>query len=791
MARSGPRERSVAKTTKSDAPPDLEAHAIKQYGLIVGLKNAVLTGSHPSIKAKLSNVSAQPSVGAENKVIAEQHSRLDANELTRANLSMQRQRAERALREEFEHHRRTGKPAQSQALDLSAVLVQAQKMVSAVNASQEAAVVTNDDEAASDSFDSNTFYSSQHETPQSQTTTRTNRLSEDGRPHQPLASAHDVDSHTHPVAVSNSNENELSSPQAGANPTLIKTTVSSNANALVEANKLVPTHLTSNSTAPAPPGTEQLGQSNHPDICGTVHSLGPQANETSGLSKQQSGAPANMNHAYAPIVIGHGVQPAAPRVSKAASSAVAGYRQDQTGRALDGTSGAKAQAAALRAHVSTLSSPDNSSQGGRLSIHKRGKRQEKKRKADRQALEIDMSPFIKDEPRSPSPLTGTSLRANKRRRQSQRQSVIDLEHHQPRYERPIVHGPSGQYQARQPRPDRVPWDSGALEALPPRTMDMPLYSDAAGHSREYIDSRRLAPENHVSGYAPPNTLPLPYSPGMAYTARPLSQSYTADTYRDPRVRYRGYAEEQSRLSARPLPNSVLTGQPRPGVLVDGFGREYLDPAHTGIQRPTTNITEPGEPHLLYEMLPRRAVSRHSGPLDVYPESDAVYRGTPAPYPMPRRVVTQPSADFASYDYRDIRQRDYWAMAPAGRDFFEVGCARERGFAHEAPVEARPSIRASSMMPLETMGPNFPRGRSEQVQSVRPDVQATGLGAAGAYMSSRGPVQPYLESFPARPVGPYDETYASRGTAEIAFIERPRGATQEIVYADDVRREIYR
>ncbi|PHH60766.1 hypothetical protein CDD81_1163 [Ophiocordyceps australis] len=95
------------------------------------------------------------------------------------------------------------------------------------------------------------------------------------------------------------------------------------------------------------------------------------------------------------------------------------------------------------------------------------------------------------------------------------------------------------------------------------------------------------------------------------------------------------------------------------------------------------------------------------------------------------------------------------------------------------------------MPLETIGPSYPRGRSERVQSVRPDVQATNLGAAGAYMSSRGPVQPYMESFPVRPAGPYDEAYASRGTAEIAFIERPRGATQEIVYADDVRREIYR
>ncbi|PHH60765.1 hypothetical protein CDD81_1162 [Ophiocordyceps australis] len=538
MARSGPRERSVAKTTTSDAPPDLEAYAIKQYGLIVGLKNAVLAGSHPSIKAKLSSMSARHSVGAEKKVVGEQRSRPDANELTRTNVSMQRQRAERALREEFEHHRRAGKPAQSQALDLSAVFAQAQKMVSAVNASQEAAVVTNDDEAASDSFDSNTFYSSQHETPQSQTTSRTNRLSEGARLHQPLASAHDIGSHTHPGTVSNSNDNELSSPQVEANPTLIKTTASSNAHALVEANKLVRTHLTSNSSAPAPAGTERLDQPNHPDISGTEHSLGPPANETSGLSKQQSEARASMNHAHAPIVNSHGVQPAAPQVSRAASSAVTGYRQDQTGRALDGPSGARAQVAALRAQVSALSSPDNSSQGGRLSVHKRGKRQEKKRKADRQALEIDMSPFIKDEPRSPSPFAGTSLRANKRRRQSQRQSVIDLEH-QPRYERPIVHGLSGQYQARQSGPDRVPWDSGALEALPQRNMDISLYSDPAGHSREYIDARRLAPENHVSGYVPPNTLPLPYSPGMAYTARPLSQSYTTDTYRDPRGRYRG------------------------------------------------------------------------------------------------------------------------------------------------------------------------------------------------------------------------------------------------------------
>jgi hypothetical protein len=31
----------------------------------------------------------------------------------------------------------------------------------------------------------------------------------------------------------------------------------------------------------------------------------------------------------------------------------------------------------------------------------------------------------------------------------------------------------------------------------------------------------------------------------------------------------------------------------------------------------------------------------------------------------------------------------------------------------------------------------------------------------------------------------------RGGEDIAFIEQPRGATQEIVYADDGRREVYR
>lgn len=100
-------------------------------------------------------------------------------------------------------------------------------------------------------------------------------------------------------------------------------------------------------------------------------------------------------------------------------------------------------------------------------------------------------------------------------------------------------------------------------------------------------------------------------------------------------------------------------------------------------------------------------------------------------------------------------------------------------------------RAASMMPVETVRYEVTQGYG-RVQSVRPETAWREYGGSVHPESRREAVQPYLREYAARPMEPYGRHgLQARGADEIAFIERSRGATQEIVYADDGRREIYR
>jgi hypothetical protein len=92
----------------------------------------------------------------------------------------------------------------------------------------------------------------------------------------------------------------------------------------------------------------------------------------------------------------------------------------------------------------------------------------------------------------------------------------------------------------------------------------------------------------------------------------------------------------------------------------------------------------------------------------------------------------------------------------------------------------------------------------RVQSVRPEPPVRQYATSVHPENRREAAQPYgreygaltaeqgavRQEYSTRPVERY-YNQPMRGGEEIAFIERPRGATQEIVYADDARREVYR
>ncbi|POR39480.1 Uncharacterized protein TPAR_00324 [Tolypocladium paradoxum] len=819
---------------------DREAYEIQQYEKIVRLRDAILSGTHRYIQPPDNTLSAlaqsfpglaciaahtgvkdihrrglqsptttkakNPGLGA--VAIADGGSapappvnpqplgaaRTEINpilleksvELIRAELALQRQRLERALRDEVEQ-RRVYKVPQAERysdLDLSDVLDKALTLVPAAAAPTPADEdLTANNEAASDSFDENTFYSSQHGTPHSHMTSRIRNGSEEALGlnalhQQPVSAPHPADETRDQRAQDapdpritgsaqvRESRHDLSTGRTGA---LLLTSIVPGLNNYIEMGN-VSTQPSQNTTSGEPSQSEDSGHMEY-EPSGAAFALN---------SAQQQSASYVDDHPPSPLIRGHALQPVAPQPAQVSPLAVSGRGQEPVIPVVQRTRGTPAQIAALRNETFTVTSPDSSSQGGRGSDRKKGKR--KKRKADRQAPEMEATPYIKPEPRSPSPLTAPSyIRANKRQRHSQGQ-VIELEY-EPRYERPLALGPDAHHLTRPFRDEHVPLGYEGAGAYPQRAASTAVVNDPR-YGREYVDDRRIPGDGR---YELPGAVPLPYSPSVAYPARPISRAFASDGYREPPRSYREHPEG-GRVSVRP-DGDPFTGLRKPAPptrVVDAFGCEYFDPSHPAVQRPPAPPIGPGEPGVVYERLPPRVVSRHPGP-EPYGDGGVVYGGPVAPYAMPRRIVTQP--EYASYDYRDGPAREYSErpMAQPG-SFIEVrGPQEQRRYMDQAPRGH--AARAASMLPVEAVRYEVPQGYG-RVQSVRPEAPGRDYAASVHPEMRREAMQPYAREYAAQPMETYHEPRA-RGADEIAFIERPRGATQEIVYADDARREVYR
>jgi len=191
-----------------------ELHEIQEYEKIVKFRDAVFAGTHPTVKLPhpvlksnaTRNVSspslhtpradapAQPPTSGShygdlspaynnkspnnNRTAAGGHGQMasrseinpilleKSDDLIKAEIQLQRQRLERALRDQLDHQRLLAKAMlqTSESLpdfDLADVLSKALTIVH-----PSAAVEPSVDASASDSFDENTFYSSQHDTPE-------------------------------------------------------------------------------------------------------------------------------------------------------------------------------------------------------------------------------------------------------------------------------------------------------------------------------------------------------------------------------------------------------------------------------------------------------------------------------------------------------------------------------------------------------------------------------------------------------------------------------------------------
>ncbi|KAH6996344.1 hypothetical protein BKA56DRAFT_153691 [Ilyonectria sp. MPI-CAGE-AT-0026] len=819
-----------------------QGREIQQYERIVRFQEAVLSGNHPNIKLpphliasaqssvhpidgtikstararQLGNSrsfsanaqqpgvpvgAAQPVLGSENSAASKPFSTGNteinpillekSDDLIKAELQLQRQRLERGLREEIDQRRAATKStAQGEPLadfDLSDVLSKALTLVQASSApvpADENVGATNHD-TSSDSFDDNTFYSSRHNTPESVLISRVRNESEEARA---------------PAAPESQKPPSVRNDPAGRNRT----------------TDAVPD---SNAYRPYPPYPQTAAHDDRPRI-GQVPGLnrhvdervvshGPAQNNSTGQSQSDDSgnmevdqldvnyraAPRqNLSNSYldshppSPLMRRHERSPP-PQTAHISPLTAARRPVPPVEHVSISSTGTPAQIAALRSEPAAVTSPESSPQGGKASDKKKGKK--KKRKADRQAPEAEATPYIKPEPRSPSPMNAPSyIRPNKRQRYAQRpEDETGLEAPQ------TSSAPYEPYPGRLQRDDRIPVGYERTAIYPQRA------ASAAGaggpvYGREYTDDR------YVSGVpyfmAQPSLVPASHPDH--HQAQLSSQMRPGEGYPRPSWPYQG-AYDTPPMSVRPESEAFLA-PPRPPptrIVVDAFGREYIEP-----QRPTVvrhSVAPPmrsGDPEVIYERTAPRAVSRHTG-VESYEQGGAIYRRASPSY-MPRRVVTQP--EYISQDYRDSRQREYSTrpMAPPN-EFVEVMAPPERRHVEDGPREF--ISRATSVRPAEPVRYEVSRDYA-RVQSVRPEGPVRQYPASVHPEARREAAQPYMRDYGSRPVEaavvrqeysmrPVERYYdqAMRGGEEIAFIERPRGATQEIVYADDVRREVYR
>ncbi|KAK0735905.1 hypothetical protein B0T21DRAFT_290146 [Apiosordaria backusii] len=568
-----------------------------------------------------------------------------SDDLVKAEIQLRRQRIERALKDDLEQRRLTSKPHEQMAeLDVNDILAKALAL------SEDAPVQPTDDAAAnasasSDSFDDNTFYSSQHGTPDSVMAARIPTESEDEemRDESPYEPEFDPE----PIVPTTTVQTQPLPKPSRSIPGVS-----------ISKHQVQPAQ-TKISVLPVPAASFSI-----PGI-GVANTYGSgQASRSAGSGNAGSGPTSNSSdfnrvnqhllsqargNQTSPVVRGHDLSPLAPqpeRVSPLAPLALT--RQPHlTESDSSGRRATPAQVAALRKQTSNASSPESSPQANKAADKKKNKKKNK-RKADRLAVETTaVSPVIKPEPRSPSPLTAAPYaRPNKRQKQG-RQQAADSPYEEHRYQEPI-RVETGYQERYQPsgsvRQERVVGYERADGAYRPRYDDEPILLTSPRYERVervYYDETRPPVSARPLRPDSPSAQPAQYVPREVRTARPVAYEEGATFYRDVRA--------ASRMSMRPAAYPDRSQSPimyeRPPaamppprapvrrILVDAHGREYLEPIRSTTVVRDEVISDPRAERLY----PAREMSRRPEVVD----DEVIYQSTQPVYGAPRRVVTQP------------------------------------------------------------------------------------------------------------------------------------------------------
>ncbi|KAI0877267.1 hypothetical protein GGS24DRAFT_497967 [Hypoxylon argillaceum] len=736
-----------------------------------------------------------------------------SDSLVKAEIQFQRQRLETVLKDQVEERKTSirGNPQSSEQLpelDISDILAKALTLVQATAPAATSILPSPTANAsdASDSFDENTFYSSQHDTPESRPSVPARNVLENVQVQDAPIPVLQTGSYAHlsepltsrplPASVSRpprtdiarniTHDQIMGSTHLPAGPSMPVQTQGMASTSRTETRNL------SNQDHQTEQLETQVISSDSRDASRSDNS----GNTDSEQSADQHGlqnppqlvSNPNFRRREEPLIRGHNLSPFAPRPAHVSPLAVArqpAIRESDTST----LQRVPAQVTALRQEHAVVISPESSPQGDKGS--KRKNKKKNKRKVDARGQDVQGSPNIKAEPRSPSPLTAPPfIRPQKRPRRFGRQEP-EIIYDEPMPERPNSQVQQDRYPPLPVHVERVPQSYEGVEdpylrqvrpSVGPvsRRPESPVYEERRSDGSFIRYVRRVS---SPSGYADPYGAVDPRPMRTASYAATNTNLREVPTYqRDGRMSVRPFADRarsrspiiiERHSSAMPPPSA-----PPRRIVVDEFGREYVEPVRTASvsRQSVVPPTRPADHEVVYERAPIRATSRIPAP-EIIGEDGVIYRRASPGYAS-RRVITQPDYGVG---FRSYRERDYpvQPMGPPGHEFVQI-----HGAGEHVPREYLP--RAASVRPVESAPydrltsarPDIPP--RQYTASVHPDVREIAPHVGRSYSVRPTEMEVPQRAYSVRPVERYYEQPPPR-EGDVTYVERPRVVHQEIIY----------
>lgn len=702
-----------------------------------------------------------------------------SEELVKAEIQLQRQRIERNLREQIEQKKIAVKLAAQTAdslpdFDLAEVLAQAFQRIQPAEGA-DVNISTHRTASESDSFDENTFYSSQHDTPDNRSS-----ASQDHRAPSEVE-MHDTVMVDQPSSLAHNGSaypSVMSNISAQKQPEHASTTVTNPDHSHSYRSGGQPNYNPRGNQPPVSTVGEKFDEplvledasTSAKDSSNTspAHNSNDPAQDSTDSNPilQHSRRRSLNNTVREPIPdpvhrATHDLSPIAPQPARVHS--LLNVEDSSANQQPFRERTQPASAAALQP-TSAVSSPDGGKGGSRRKEKKKKDKAPRKVHSKRAASPV---PYIKPEPRSPSPFEPLS-RPLKRQRQSF-QNADGLDYDEPRRELreepPVV-----SYDDNLAPPPRARSRSG-YEIEPRSYSPRPIRRE-----RDDVDYRRIASVQHARRPLSPAQYALPYSPTEIRPTRVISsQAAFERPIREP-IRY--YREEQIprrevvdldrersrspvfRERRSPIPmalprlaQELPMASPRPipeRVVVDAHGRRYYAPAPVAEERyypaapPASarySVAPSARPRevLRYSVAPPARGAEHEviyerAPMrpppevitDDYEDRRVVYRRPGSPQfavPQVRRVIQQPERE-GTVDLRAYREREYSTrpatMAPP-EEYIQIrGAAPERRQMTHYAEPPREYVSRASMHP-EPIRYEIPREYVGRLQSVRPEA----------------------------------------------------------------------